>query len=202
MSNVLLVSAKKIKAFTEVNDNVDEALLLANIQIAQDLGLQGLLGTKFYFHILNGAQNNTLTGPETTLLQEYIQPYLLWRATWEALPTLLMRVMNKSVIVGTTEQGSSVSTKDLNYLRNLHENRFSFYAQRLMDYIKNNPSDFPLYFQFTSTDGMPPSKENYYAGLHIEPGKRRLPKVGTASYYGNIPSYGDRTDPDYCCYDY
>lgn len=200
MSNVLLVSAKKIKAFTEVNENCDEILLLANIQIAQDLGLQGLLGSSFYFHILTAAQNNTLTGPETTLLQDYIQPYLLWRATYEALPTLLMRVMNKSIIIGNTEQGSAVSTKDLVYLRNIHESRFSFYAQRLMDYIKNNPSDFPLYFQYTSTDGMPPSKENYYAGLHIEPGKRRLPRVGTGSYYGRIPSYTDRTDPEYCCY--
>lgn len=202
MSSVLLVSAKKIKAFTEVNDNVDEALLLANIQIAQDLGLQGLLGSRFYFHILNGAQNNTLTGPETTLLQEYIQPYLLWRATWEALPTLLMRVMNKSVIIGTTEQGSAITTKDLTYLRNLHENRFSFYSQRLMDYIRNNPSDFPEYFQYTSTDGMPPARENYYSGLYIDTGRRRLPRVGTAGFNGRIPSYTDRTDPDYCCYDY
>lgn len=200
MSSTLLVSAKKIKSFTEVNENVDEILLLANIQIAQDLGLQGLLGTRFFTHILDGAKNSTLTGPELTLLQDYIQPYLLWRATWEALPTLYMRVMNKSVIVGSTEQGNPVGTKDLNYLRNIHENRFSFYAQRMMDYIQNHPSDYPLYFQYTSTDGMPPAKENYYAGLHIEPGKRRLPKVGTAGGYGFLPSYTDPTDPDYCCY--
>lgn len=200
MSSTLLVSAKKVKSFTEVNENVDEILLLANIQIAQDLGLQGLLGTRFYNHILDAAKNSTLTGPELTLLQDYIQPYLLWRATWEALPTLYMRVMNKSVIVGSTEQGNPVGTKDLNYLRNIHENRFSFYAQRMMDYIQNHPSDYPLYFQYTSTDGMPPSKENYYAGLHIEPGKRRLPKVGTAGGYGFLPSYTDPTDPDYCCY--
>jgi len=200
MSSTLLVSAKKVKSFTEVNENVDEILLLANIQIAQDLGLQGLLGTRFYFHILDAAKNSTLTSPELTLLQDYIQPYLLWRATWEALPTLYMRVMNKSVIVGSTEQGNPVGTKDLNYLRNIHENRYSFYAQRMMDYIQNHPSDYPLYFQYTSTDGMPPSKENYYAGLHIEPGKRRLPKVGTAGGYGFLPSYTDPTDPDYCCY--
>jgi hypothetical protein len=202
MASVLLVSAKKIKAFTEVNENVDEILLLSNIQIAQDLGLQGLLGTRFYNQILTNAQNNTLTNPQRTLLEDYIQPYLLWRATWEALPTLYMRVMNKSVIVGSTEQGQPVGSKDLNYLRNIHENRFSFYAQRLMDYIKNNPSDFPEYFQFTSTDGMAPAKENYYSGLYIDTGRRKLPKVGTAGTWGGMPTYTDPTDPDYCCYDY
>ena len=78
MSGTLLISAKKVKSFTETNENVDEILLLANIQIAQDLGLQGLLGTKFYNYMLNAAKNNTLTTPERTLLEDYIAPYLLW----------------------------------------------------------------------------------------------------------------------------
>lgn len=202
MSNTLLISAKKVKSFTEVNENTDEILLLANIQIAQDLGLQGVLGSKFLQHILNAARNNTLTGPETTLLDEYIAPYLLWRATWEALPTLWMRVMNKSIIKGNTEQGVHIDKGDLTYLRNIHQSRYEFYAQRMMDYIKNNPSDFPIYFQYTSTDGMAPMKQNYNAGLFIDTGKRKLPKVGTAGGYGSIPSYTDYTDPDYCCYDY
>lgn len=199
MPAVLLVSAQKIKAFTEVNDNVDEKLLLAGVQIAQDLGLQNLLGTSFYNHILNGAQNNTLTGPELTLLQEYIQPYLLWRATWESLPTLWMRVMNKSVIVGQTEQGAPVGKNDLNYLRNIHEARYEFYAQRLMDWIKNHPGDYPLYFAYNSNDGMKPAKENYYSGLYIDTGRRKLPRYGSGIY--GMPSYTDPTDPDYCCYD-
>lgn len=202
MASVLLVSAKKIKNFTEVNDNVDEQLLLANIQIAQDLGLQNLLGTRFYQHILDAASGNTLTGPETILLQDYIQPYLLWRATWEALPTLWMRVMNKSVIIGDTEQGKSVSRNDLTYLRNIHEDRYSFYAQRTMDYIKNHQADFPIYYQYTSTDGMPPANENYYSGIYFDTGKRRLPRVGTAGGFGTIPSYTDPTDPSYCCFDF
>jgi hypothetical protein len=203
MPAVLLVSAQKVKNFTEVNENVDEILLLSNIQISQDIGLQTILGTKFYNHILNAAQNNTLTGPETTLVQDYIAPYLLWQATYEALPTLWMRVMNKSVIVGNTEQGSPVNQKDLIYLRELHSSRAQFYAQRLMDYLKNHPSDFPDYYSWSSTDGMAPSKINYYAGLHIEPGMRKLPRVGTGwkTGYGNIPVYFNPTDSD-CCVDY
>ena len=199
MPAVLLVSSNKIKAFTDVNDNVDEKLLLSNIQIAQDLGLQNLLGTSFYFHILNAAETQTLTGPENTLLQDYIQPYLLWRAVWEALPTLWMRIQNKSVIIGQTEQGSPVGKNEFNTLRQIHESRYEFYAQRLMDYIKNHPGDYPLYFAYNSNDGMKPAKENYYAGLYIDTGRRKLPR-----YPGGIqgmPSYIDPTDPDYCCYD-
>ena len=50
---VLLVSSQKIKAFTNVNENLDEQLLLPNIQISQDIGLQSLLGSEFYFQILD-----------------------------------------------------------------------------------------------------------------------------------------------------
>ena len=74
---VLLVSAEKVKSFTSVNDNLDESLILPNIQIAQEIGLQTLLGTAFYQHILDAAQGATLTTAETTLLEDYIAPYLL-----------------------------------------------------------------------------------------------------------------------------
>lgn len=200
MPNVLLVSAQKVKSFTETNSNVDEQLLLAGVQVAQDLGLQNLLGTSFYQHMLDAAQSNTLTPQETTLLQDYIQPYLLWRATWESLPTLWMRVMNKSVIVGQTEQGVPVDKSNLTYLRQIHESRYEFYAQRMMDYIRNNPSYYPLYFAYTSTDGMAPAQENYYGGLYFDTGRRKLPRLTKGGYYG-IPSYTDPTDPNYCCYD-
>lgn len=164
---VLLVSAQKIKAFTNLNESIDEALLTANIQIASDLGLQSLLGSLFYNYILDGAQNNTLNSVEVNLLQNYIQPYLIHRAYWECIPNIWMRAMNKSIIVGNTEQGTAVSAGDMKYLRNITQDRFEFYAQRLMDEIINHPGNYPLYFQYTSTDGMPPERENYFGGIHI-----------------------------------
>jgi len=178
---VLLVSADKIKAFTNINDNVDESLLLSNIQIASDLGLQNLLGTRFYNSILNKAQAGTLSSAETTLVQEYIQPYLIHRAYWECLPQIWMRVMNKTVIVGNTEQGTGVSSKDMIYMRQTAEDRFQFYAQRLMDYIINNPNDYPDYWSYSSTDGMPPSRENYFGGFHVSNAQPR--KISPLSPY-------------------
>ncbi len=128
---VLLVSSAKLKAFSQVNDNVDDALLLSSIQVSQDIGLQTLLSTTFYQHILNAVQTNTLTNAEDTLLQDYIQPYLLWRSVWEALPTIFMRIMNKSVIVGQTEQGNPIDQRQLTYLRNVHQDRWGFLRTKI-----------------------------------------------------------------------
>jgi hypothetical protein len=195
MAAVLLVSEVKIKAFSEVNDNLDVALLLPNIQIAQDLGLQNMLGTAFYQHILNAAQTSTLTAQETILLDDYIQAFLLWRAVYEALPSIYMRMMNKSVIIGDTPNGKAVDAGSLQYLRNIHQNRYEFYAQRMMDYLRNNPSYFQLYYSWSSTDGMPPSRENYFSGIHIQNGRRRLPR------WNGLRGYADPTG-DNCCSDY
>lgn len=192
--NVLLVSEEKLKTWSELNDNIDTQLLVTNVQVSQEIGLQTLLGTTFYDHLLTAASGNTLTAAERTLLEDYIQPYLIQRAVYESLPHIYMRLMNKSVIIGNTEQGRAVDPKNLEYLRNVYSSRFQFYSQRLMDEIKNNQADFPLYFSWNSTDGMPPSKENYYSGIHISPGPRRIPPPHMRAYI----------DPssDYCCKDY
>ena len=178
----LLVSSSKIKAFTEINENVDEQLLLSNIQIAEDTGLQTILGTQFYKHIKSAAQGNTLTGPETTLLQDYIQPYLIQRAYYECIPAIYMRIMNKSIVVGNTAQGSAISTADMKYLRSIAMDRYEFYAQRLMDYLKDNSNDFPIYFSYSSNQGMAPSRENYFGGFQVSPGFRKLPPPGIKGY--------------------
>jgi len=179
---VLLVSSDKIKAFTNINSGVDDSLLIAGIQISQDIGLQTLLGTKFYNYMLDAAQNNTLSSKETILLQDYIQPYLIQRAYYECIPELWMRTMNKGLILGNTEQGNTASPADMKYLRNMTQNRYEFYSQRLMDYIKDNPNDFPLYFSYSSNEGMAPQKENYFSGIQIPPGQRRLPPKGIKGY--------------------
>lgn len=179
---ILLVSEEKIKAFTSINDNIDSSLLVTNIQISQDIGLQTILGTQFFNEIKDKAQAGTLNTAETTLLQDYIQPYLIQRAYYECIPTLYMRVMNKSITIGNTEQGSAVSAGDMKYLRNTIQNRYEFYGQRLIDFIKDNPNDYPTYFSYSSNEGMSPSKENYFGGIHIPPGVRNLPPKGIKGY--------------------
>jgi len=192
---VLLVSAEKIKSFTDINENLDEVLLLPMIEVSQEIGLQTLLGTKFYNHLLNAVKTNTLTNPEQTLIEDYIAPYLIWRSLWEALPSIYMRLMNKGISVGESPNSRTADKGDLQYMRNIHQQRYEFYAQRMMDYLQWRQGEFPEYFNYTAKDGMYPSRENYFSGIHISPGFRKLPK-----YITGIPNYLDPSSP-YCCGD-
>lgn len=193
---ILLVSAEKIKSFTNINTNLDESLILPMVQVSQEIGLQTLLGSRFYFHLLDAVQNNTLTPAEQTLIEDYISPYLIWRSVYEALPEIYMRMMNKGISIGESPNSKAADRGDLSYLRNIHQNRYEFYSQRMMDYLQYRQADYPDYFNYTYLDGMTPSKENYFGGIHISPGVRKLPR-----FINGMPSYTDPTGP-FCCGDY
>ena len=193
MENVLMVSETKLKAFTDINENVSVDILLPNIQIAQDIGCQTLLGTKFYNSLRTKIQSQTLNPEETILLEEYIQPYLLHRAYYEALPSIYMRIMNKGLVVGQTEEGNAAGVGEMRYLRNIQQNRYEFYSQRLMDYIKDHRAEYPDYFTYSTGDGMKPSKENYFSGIHIGPGVRKLP-----NRFKNIPNNWENNGENPC----
>jgi hypothetical protein len=190
--NVLLISETKLKNFTTINQNVDLALLVSCIWIAQELGLQTLIGTKGYDYYMNlvlsvQVSGGTMSQPDRILLEDYIAPYLIHRAYFEAMPELFARKMNKAITVGNTEQGTSIDIKGMSYLRDIEQGRYEFYAQRMMDRLRSFPGDYPWYYTYSSQDGMPNSKQTYFAGIHIEPGLRYPPRKN--SYNGNLPAY-------------
>jgi hypothetical protein len=192
MATVLLVSETKVKAFTTINQNVDMALLTSCIYMAQELGLQTLIGTKGYDYYMNLVKQVQLSGgtmsqPDRIMLDEYIAPYLIHRAYYEAMPEIFARKMNKAITVGNTEQGNSIDMKGMAYLRDIEQGRYEFYAQRMQDRLRSFPNDYPWYYSYSDKDGMPNSKQTYFSGIHIEPGLRYPPRRN--SWYGNLRAY-------------
>jgi hypothetical protein len=203
MATVLLISETKLKAFTTINQNVDMALLTSCIYMAQELGLQTLIGTKGYDYYMNLVKSvqlsgGTMSSADRIMLDDYIAPYLIHRAYYEAMPEIFARKMNKAIVVGNTEQGASIDMKGMAYLRDIEQGRYEFYAQRMQDRIRSYSNDYPWYYSYSDKDGMPNSKQTYFSGIHIAPGLRYPPRRD--SWYGNLPAY---RGPEYdCCGDW
>ena len=192
MATVLLISETKLKAFTTLNQNIDMALLTSTIYMAQELGLQTLIGTKGYDYYMELVKSVQLSGgsmsqADSIMLNDYIAPYLIHRAYYEAYPEVFARRMNKAITLGNTEQGTSIDIKGMSYLRDIEQGRYEFYAQRLMDRVQAFPSDYPWYYSYTDKDGMPSSSQTYFAGIHFAPGMRRPPRRN--DWYRNLPYY-------------
>jgi hypothetical protein len=192
MATVLLISETKLKAYSTLNQNIDMALLVSTIYMAQELGLQTLIGTKgydYYMELVKSVQlsGGTMSQADSIMLNEYIAPYLIHRSFYEAMPEVFARKMNKAITIGNTEQGSSIDIKGMSYLREIEQGRYEFYAQRLLDRVQAFPSDYPWYYSYTDKDGMPSSSQTYFAGIHIAPGMRRPPRRN--DWYRNLPYY-------------
>lgn len=169
---VLLISEVKLKNFTNINKNVDMDVLKAEVQIAQDIDLQTILGTKFYNHLLSqvSATGNTFNADETTLVNDYVQPFLVQQAYFQAIPHLMYRTMNRGIVEGTMESATSVNIDTMKYLRTIQKQRADFYLTRLQDYllIGYGSNVFPDYISQSSKDGMIPNRaQKYNNGIYL-----------------------------------
>jgi hypothetical protein len=170
---VLLISETKLKAFTNINKNVDMDVLKAEVQIAQDIDLQTILGTKFYNHLLSqvSATGNTFNADETELVNSYIQPFLIQQAYFQAIPHLMYRSMNRGIVEGMMENATSVDIETMKYLRSLQKQRADFYMTRLQDYLLTGrgQNKFPDYVTQSTIDGMIPDRsQKYNNGIYLK----------------------------------
>jgi hypothetical protein len=166
MANTLLISENKIKAFTNINKNVDMDTIRAEIGIAQDIHLQTLLGSKFYNHLLSqvSSTGNTFNSDELTLVNDFISPYLIQTAYFEMIPHLHYRTMNRAIVVGDMESATGVDIETMKYLRTIQQQRSDFYKMRLLDYLMTGLGQnlFPDYLTYSTIDGMIPDKTAKY----------------------------------------
>lgn len=170
---VLLISETKLKAFTNINKNVDMDVLKSEVQIAQDIDLQTILGTKFYNHLLSqvSATGNTFNSDEKTLVDDYIQPFLIQTAYFNAMPGIMYRTMNRGIVEGTMENAASVDINTMKYLRSIQKQRADFYMTRLQDYllIGRGQNKFPDYNTQSTIDGMIPDRtQKYNNGIFLK----------------------------------
>jgi len=175
----LLISEVKLKNYTNINKNVDMDVLKAEIQIAQDIDLQTILGTLFYRHLLDGILidgTTTWNADEVILVNEYVQPFLIQTAYFNAIPQIMYRTMNRGIVEGTMENAKSVDIETMKYLRNVQKARADFYLQRLMDYLLTGrgQNKFPQYNTASTLDGMIPDRiQKYNNGIYLRNSTRK-----------------------------
>ena len=192
----LLISELKLKNYTNINKNVDMDVLKAEIQIAQDIDVQTILGTLFYKHLLDGILvdgTTTWNQDEIDLVNEYLQPFLVQTAYFNAIPQIMYRTMNRGIVEGEMQNAKSVDIETMKYLRNVQKARADFYLQRLMDYLLtgNGQNKFPQYNTASTQDGMIPNRvQKYNNGIYLNQSSRNGWSMRDIARQG-IPVYSE-----------
>ena len=144
MTTTLIISEEKLREFTDINDNLDSKLLMNAVREAQDIYLQRLTGTSLYEYILAEIDANTLSGNYKTLVDGFIQPYLIYAAYWESLDAIYTRPRNNGLLQPTGGENSEKADGTwYNRKRQMVENKLEYYGERLTNYLIQNESQFP-----------------------------------------------------------
>jgi len=144
MTTTFIISEEKLRFFTDLNDSVDSSLIKNAVREAQDISLQRIIGTPLYKSILNKIDTSTLTGVYQTLVDDYIQDFLLYAAYYEALEAIYIRPRNNGLLTPTGGENSIETDRSLfNVKRQNSLNKMEFYADKLSAYLAEEQNQYP-----------------------------------------------------------
>lgn len=155
MTTTLLISEAKLREFTDLNNNVDSALLVNAIREAQDIELQRILGTILYNKILSDVDGSTISGDYKDLLDNWIQDFLLYSSYYISLEYIYLRPRNNGLVKPTGGENSIDADLTLyDRKRQSVKNKKEFYGDRLVNHLLEDQALFPEYTQGTQLDEM------------------------------------------------
>ncbi len=146
MTNTFLISEAKLLQFTDINNNVDTELLKNAVRVGQDIELQRVIGTNLYQSLLTQVDAGPVwTTPNyETLVNDYIQDFLLYAAYYEALEAIYLRPRNNGLLTPTGGENSVNADRSLyDMKRQSVNNKMQYYGERLSNYIAEEQALFP-----------------------------------------------------------
>ena len=163
MAKALLISRNDVVKFTSVNGNVDVDKFIQYVSIAQDIHIQGMLGTRLLEKIQADIIAGTLADPYLSLLTTYIKPALIHASMLEFMPFAAITIGNKGVYKHGAENSETVSKDEIDFLIERERKTYDHYKERFIDYICQNSTLFPEYNANSGSD-MNSNTYNNFAG--------------------------------------
>ena len=186
---ILFISENKLKENSFINENVDDKLLRTTIIQVQDMQIHPILGTGLYNEIKSQIVANTVTNLNRDLLQDYIQPVIIWWVMADGTIPLTYKFMNKSVVKKNSENSQSAELEELITVANNFKNKAEFYTKRLIKFLESNETIYPLYLNpGNDVDTLHPYREAYQTGMNLD----------FDNYKPSSMKYSDTSDSNRC----
>jgi hypothetical protein len=185
MSLVLFIDEQTLKDYSIISDNVDFKQLRPEIITVQDLYIQDIVGSGIYNELKTQIQTNTVSANNQTLLNDYIQPCLMWRVMAESPLALSFKYANKGVVNKTGENSVMPSMPDMANIIGKYQDRSESYAEKLVNYLIANDTLYPLYLNPGSgVDTVYPRRRSFTTGFAMGQTTRLVLDLSTR-YQGN-----------------
>jgi len=163
MATALFINRTDLVRNSIIDGNVDLNKFIQFIKIAQEIDIRNLTGTDLYNRISTDIENGTLTGDYLTLVQDYIQPMLIWFAQVNYIPFAAYQIKQGGIYKHTSETAETVNKNEVDYLVGKAREYANYYSTRFVDYMCFNQSLFPEYTSNTNDD-ISPNRDTTFNG--------------------------------------
>lgn len=148
MTTVFLISEAQIREYTDIDNNVDTALITNGIRESQDIILQPIIGTLLYNKITDLVSAGTIgdsgNAVYKTLLDDYIQNLLVYAAYNYILDSIYVRSRNNGLLIPDGGESSVSADRSMfNVKKQAAKNKQEFYANLLVDYLIEEEQSYP-----------------------------------------------------------
>ena len=173
MANVLFISEAFVKDNTLLHENIDFKFIRPVIMLSQDIHLQPKLGTTMFNELKTQIIGGTLTTANTTLLNDYIQPMLLYWVQAEAPAAISYKFLNKGLMQQSSENSSTSSLDEINFISQKYKDKAEWYTERLVNFLLENDADYPAYRNPESgLDAIQPDTRTFTTGMFLGRSRR------------------------------
>lgn len=138
MRNILFVSISKIKEKSIFAENTDEKIITGALLEVQELELEPLVGSNYYKTLQDSIVAGNVTDENKIILDEVIQPYLIYGTLVYSVVPLHFKLNNKGVNASTDSNLSKADSKDLDSFKNYYSQKFDAYKRKLIEYFKTD----------------------------------------------------------------
>ena len=153
MATVLFITRTDLIKNSIIDGNVDTDKFIQFVKVAQQIEIKNYLGTALYDKISTDiASVSGLSGNYLTLVNDYVQPMLIWYAQVDYLPFAAYQIKNGGIFKHTSETAETVSRNEVDYLVEKARTNAQWYTRRFIDYMSFNNSNFPEYTSNTNDD--------------------------------------------------
>ena len=160
MATALFIKREDLVRNSIIDGNVDYDKIIQFVKVSQEIDIQNLLGTDLYnkisADIISGAGGGAgLTGNYLTLVNDFVQPTLIWFAQMNYIPFSAYTIAKGGVYKHQAENSQTVDKNEVDYLVAKAREYANYYSTRLVDYLCFNSSLFPEYSSNTNNNISP-----------------------------------------------
>ncbi len=165
--SALFIDDEYLKTQTPLGQNLDASFIYGFVEDAQDVFIQDLLGSPLYNDLTYKLYMGTTYSTDERTLVDLCSKCLAYYTVYMALPHLAIKIRNVGVARPTSDNTLPSTMEELKYIREEVKNMAEFWSQRIIKYLCDNSTLYPLYS--ASSDDMNPSAGQYDSDIYLTP---------------------------------